>query len=108
MRTKPLIVITHMIPEAGIELLKKKKYNVKVSRKQSALSRIELKKFVRGADAVLALLTDAIDAEILDAAGENLKIVANYAVGYDNIKLEDAKTRNVIVTNTPDVLSCAV
>src|SRR5690606_38313937 len=55
-------------------------------------------------DAVLCLLTDQIDGEVLDAAPK-AKIFANYAVGFDNIDLEAAKTRNVVVTNTPDVLT---
>lgn len=54
-----------------------------------------------GADAILSLLTDKIDAVFLDKVGPQLKIVANYAVGYDNVDLEAAKARNVYVTNTP-------
>ncbi|PIZ71976.1 MAG: D-glycerate dehydrogenase, partial [Candidatus Portnoybacteria bacterium CG_4_10_14_0_2_um_filter_44_20] len=63
---------------------------------------------IKGADAVLALLTDKINAEFFDAAGPQLKIVANYAVGYDNIDLPEAKKRGIIVTNTPDVLTESV
>ena len=54
-----------------------------------------------GTDAVLSLLTDKIDAAFLDKVGPQLKIVANYAVGYDNIDVEAARARNVFVTNTP-------
>lgn len=54
-----------------------------------------------GADAVMSLLTDKIDGEFMDKVGPQLKIVANYAVGYDNIDLEAAKARNVYITNTP-------
>lgn len=54
-----------------------------------------------GADAVLSLLTDKIDGAFMDKVGPQLKIVANYAVGFDNIDLEAAKTRNIFVTNTP-------
>ncbi|MEK7120001.1 MAG: D-glycerate dehydrogenase, partial [Patescibacteria group bacterium] len=53
----------------------------------------------------LSLLTDKIDGEVMDASGGQLKIIANYAVGYDNLNLEDAKKRNIILTNTPEVLS---
>jgi glyoxylate reductase len=99
------VVVTRQIPETGIEILKKAGFEVSVSSKDGVLTRDELKEFVKGADAILSLLTDKIDAEILEAAGPQLKIVANYAVGYDNIKVDDCKSKNVIVTNTPGVLT---
>lgn len=71
-------------------------------------SRAELLESVRGAEAIISLVTDRIDAEVLDAAGDQLKVVANVAVGYDNIDLEAAAARGVIVTNTPGVLDEAV
>ena len=60
-----------------------------------------------GADAIVADPTVAIDAELLDAAGPQLKVVANFAVGHDNIDLQACRTRGVAVTNTPDVLTNA-
>ena len=60
---------------------------------------------VQGAEGVFALLTDKVDAELLEAAGPQLKIVANMAVGYDNVKVPDCTDRGVCVTNTPDVLT---
>jgi glyoxylate reductase len=99
------VVVTRQIPETGIELLKKTGFEVVVSSKDGVLTRDELKEFVKGADAILSLLTDKIDAEILEAAGPQLKVVANYAVGYDNIKVDDCKAKNVLVTNTPGVLT---
>lgn len=99
------VVVTRKIPEAGIQLLKKAGFDVKVSPYDRVLTREELKKFVKGADAILSLLTDKIDGEILDAAGPQLKIVANYAVGYDNFKLDDFKARKIYATNTPGVLT---
>lgn len=108
MPQKPIVVITRRIPEPGIKLLRDKGYRIHMYLGDGAPSRRELKKMVVGADAILSLLTEKIDAEILDAASSQLKIVANYAVGYDNVNIADAKARNVIVTNTPDVLSCAV
>ena len=64
-------------------------------------------KGVRGADALLTLLTDKIDAEVFEAAGPQLKIVANMAVGYDNVDVRDATRRGIMVTNTPGVLTDA-
>jgi lactate dehydrogenase-like 2-hydroxyacid dehydrogenase len=67
-------------------------------------SRDRLLSDVRGASALITLLTERVDAELLDAAGPNLRIVANCAVGYDNVSLDAAAARGVIVTNTPGVL----
>ena len=63
---------------------------------------------VAGLDALVSVVTDRIDAAVLDAAGTALRIVANIAVGYDNIDVPAARSRGVIVTNTPDVLTDAV
>lgn len=60
-----------------------------------------------GADGVVAMLTRRVDDEYLEAAGEQLRIVANYGVGVDNIDLEATRRRGVVVTNTPDVLTRA-
>lgn len=63
---------------------------------------------VRGAHALMTMVTDRVDGALLDAAGPQLRVVANVAVGYDNIDLATAKQRGVVVTNTPDVLTGAV
>lgn len=104
------IFITRKIPDVGIALLKKQKnFRVRVNSYDRVLTKEELKKNVKGVHAILSLLTDRIDGDILDAAGKQLKIVANYAVGFDNIDLDAAKQRGVMVTNTPgDLVSEAV
>ncbi len=86
-------------------MLADKGYDVVVAKQDGAIDRGELLRSVAGVDAVLALLTDKVDGELLDAAGKQLKIVANYAVGYDNIDLAAAKERGVMISNTPEVLS---
>lgn len=83
------------------ELLKKAGHAVTFGSSPSGVSRKELLKGIAGQDAVLTLLTDKVDAEFFKAAGPQLKIVANYAVGFDNVDLAAAKAANVIVTNTP-------
>jgi glyoxylate reductase len=60
---------------------------------------------VQGVDGLLCLLTDPIDAAVMDAAGPQLKVIANYAVGYDNIDVPAATARGIMVTNTPGVLT---
>lgn len=72
-----------------------------------AIPRETLLERVRGKDGLICLLTDTIDRAVLDAAGPRLKIVANIAVGYDNIDVEACRSRGVAVTNTPDVLTNA-
>lgn len=65
----------------------------------------DLKSFVRGADAVVTWFCDRIDEGVMEAAGPGLKILANFAVGYDNIDLAAARRRGVVVTNTPDAVT---
>jgi len=95
------IFITRPIPDQGIKMLKEKKYSVSIYPKDEIIPREEFLKGVRGVDALLPILTDKIDAEVLQAAGPQLKIVANYAVGFDNIDLEACKKRKVMVANAP-------
>ncbi|MEY4637067.1 MAG: hypothetical protein RJA55_2865 [Acidobacteriota bacterium] len=73
----------------------------------TAISRDELRQRIAGKHALVCLLTDTIDAGVLDAAGPQLKIVANVAVGYNNIDVPACRARGVAVTNTPDVLTNA-
>lgn len=101
------IFITREIPEIGINLLKEKGWEVKVGPEE-IISRPELLDGVQGADAILSVLTEKIDKEVMKAAGEQLKIIANYAVGYDNIEIEEARKRGILVTNTPGILTEAV
>lgn len=101
------IFVTRQIPENGLKLLKEK-HDVEVYEKDQIIPRDELLKKIKGKDAVLTLLTEKVDAEFFDAAGDQLKIVANYAVGYDNIDIAEAAKRNIFVSNTPGVLTEAV
>ncbi len=101
------VFVARPISEIGVNMLKEK-FDVVVNLENKVLSKEELKKEVAGVDAILPLLTDKVDGEVLDAAGGQLKVVANYAVGYDNIDVAAAKERDVLVTNTPGVLTEAV
>jgi glyoxylate reductase len=101
---KKKIFITRQIPEIAEKLLSNKNYNVQVYSKNSQISKEELLRNVKDADAVISLLNDNFDREVIDSM-EKCKIIANYAVGYNNIDIEYAKTKNIIVTNTPDVLT---
>jgi len=62
---------------------------------------------MKSADAVISMLSDKIGSKEIEQYGRNLKIIANYAVGYNNIDIETCKQKKIIVTNTPDVLTDA-
>jgi len=104
------IFVTRKIPDRGIAALAAKGWAVVVNPHDKVLSKSELIGALREGqyDAVLCLLTDKIDADVLDAAGKQCKIFANYAVGFDNINLKAAAERGITVTNTPGVLSDSV
>ncbi|OHB24113.1 MAG: D-glycerate dehydrogenase [Parcubacteria group bacterium RIFCSPLOWO2_12_FULL_40_10] len=104
------IFITRPIPESGIKLLRDKGYEVLINEaaKDRAADKQEILAGIKGTDALLSVLTEKIDAEIMDTGLPTLKIIANYAVGFDNIDLDAAKQRNLMVTNTPDVLTNTV
>ena len=98
------VVITGKIPAVAVERLRAE-HDVLSWDEPVAISREELLKRVAGADAIVSLLTEKVDAELLDAAGPQLQVVSNVAVGYNNIDVPACKGRNVLVTNTPGVLT---
>ena len=102
------VFITTKIPEIGIALLRQEGYMVEIGSEGSILSYKDIMKKAKGFDALLCQLEDHVDAQLLDAIGPQLKIVSNYAVGYDNIDVQEAKNRNIAVTNTPGVLTESV
>lgn len=97
------VFITSQIPSAGLDLLRSK-FNVKVHLKKSPITQKELLSSVKDCDALISLLSDKISSEVIDAMPK-CKIIANYAVGYNNIDVDYAKNKNIVVTNTPDVLT---
>ncbi len=96
------VLVTREIPDAGLRLLRD--FDVAVLA-EGPPEREELREAARGAAGILSTVTERVDAELMDAAGEDLKVVANMAVGYDNIDLDAAGERDVVVTNTPEVLN---
>lgn len=101
---KPQVFVTRRLPEGAMQVLEQK-FNVDCNPNDRVLSRQELLAGVKGKDGILPLLTDRIDDEVLDAAGPQLKIVANYAVGFNNIDLAACTLRKIPATNTPGVLT---
>jgi len=100
------VYATRLIPDAGLQMLRDRCQMVEVNPHDRVLTREELLRAVVGRDGVLCLLTDRIDAEVLDAA-RGCKVFANCAVGYDNIDVPAATARSVAITNTPGVLTDA-
>ena len=98
------VVVTGKIPAGGLARLKAE-HDVLAWESDEAISRTELLQMVSGADAIVSLLTEKIDAELLTASGPQLKSVSNVAVGYNNIDVPACEERGVLVTNTPGVLT---
>ena len=99
-----------MVPDAGIKILKDNGYEVAVNPEDRVLTKEELIAALKDQnyDALFCLLTDKIDGEVMDAFGPQLKIIANMAVGFDNINAADAKKHGIMITNTPGVLTNTV
>ena len=95
------VLVTREIPEAGLRPLEA--FDVTVLS-EAPPDRGALLEATRGATGVLSNVTEKMDAEFMDAAGPDLKVIANMAVGYDNVDVGAAKERGVVVTNTPGVL----
>jgi len=103
---KPRVLVTRRLPDAALERLRAAA-DLDLNTEDRVLTREELLARVRGVHALVCLLTDTIDGAVMDAAGPGLKVIANYAVGYNNIDVPAATTLKIPVTNTPDVLTDA-
>ncbi len=103
--SRPRIVVTRRIPQPALDLLAEAG-EVWLSPHDRPLTREELFDAVKGAEAIVCLLHDKIDDQVLDAAGPQLKVIANVAVGYDNVDTKAIAARESIwFTNTPGVLT---
>lgn len=100
------VFITRKIPDVGIKLLQRS-CSVKIHPHHHPISRMELQEGVMWCDALLSLLTDKIDKSIINI-NPKLKVISNYAVGFDNIDVSYATQKGIPVTNTPGVLTDAV
>jgi len=104
----PSVYITCKIPKIASDLLTRKGFKVEINNSGQNLTKTQLKDVLSKYDAALALMTDKIDEEVLNAASPKLKIIANFAVGFDNIDVLSAKRKGVVVTNTPGVAGEAI
>lgn len=99
------VFVAHPIPKSGLQMLVG--LQVDLNDQSGPLAKTDLISRAKDADAIISFLSDKIDEEVLTSC-PNLKIISNYAVGFDNIDLGAAAKHSVIVTNTPDVLTEAV
>lgn len=100
------VYITRRLPSIAEKNLKANKLNAVSFKYDRPITKKELIKNAKDADAVITLLSDPIDKEIIDNLPK-CKVIANYAVGYNNIDVKYAHSKNIIVTNTPDILTDA-
>ena len=98
------VVCTHKIPELGLTLLQEKRRVTTLDESQPIDS--QLQKIMPSTDYLVSLLSVEITEKLMEL-GSSLKGIANYAVGYNNIDIQSARTRGILVTNTPDVLTNA-
>ena len=103
---EPIFAVTNRLPAPALEALREAG-RLRLDARTEPIPRADLLDLVAGADAILSLLHDRVDEELLDAAGPQLRCVANVAVGFDNVDVEAAARRGVVVTNTPGVLDDA-
>ncbi len=106
MSDRSKVFVTREIPAAGLDRVVAA-CDADVWREPLPPSREELLKRIAGCAGVLSLLTEKVDAEFMDAAGPQLKVISNFAVGYNNIDIAEATRRGIRVGNTPDVLTDA-
>lgn len=95
------IFVTRKTPGKALEKLTTSEHEVVISKFDRPLKEEELVENVKDADAILTLLTDRVDEALMDTAGPQLKIISNYAVGFDNVDMKAATDRGIVVTNTP-------
>jgi glyoxylate reductase len=100
---KPKIYVTRRLPEPALDRIREV-FAMEINPDDRVLTKAEIIENTRGQDALLCLLTDTIDADIMDAE-KNLRVLSNYAVGYNNIDVDAATARKLPVTNTPGVLT---
>jgi glyoxylate reductase len=103
-KKKPVVVVTRKLPDV-VETRMRELFETRLNESDRPFSQAELVEAVRTADVLVPTVTDRIDSSVLSQAGENLKLIANFGNGVDNIDVVTANNRGINVTNTPGVLT---
>ena len=103
-RKKPLVIVTRKLPER-VETRMRELFDTRLNLDDKAMTQAELSEAVKTADVLVPTVTDRIDSAVLSHAGPNLKLIANFGNGVDNIDVATALSRGITVTNTPGVLT---
>lgn len=101
---KPLVIVTRKLPDP-VETRMRELFDARLNLDDQPMTADELKTAFSEADVIVPTVTDRIDSDIIRAAGERLKLIAQFGAGYDNIDVDAARERNITVTNTPGVLT---
>ena len=103
-RRKPRVIVTRELSDAVMDRMAQL-FDTQLNREDIAMSRDDLIAAVKDADVLVPTVTDAIDEDLIEAAGDRLKLIANFGNGVDHIDLKAARARGILVTNTPGVLT---
>jgi glyoxylate reductase len=103
-KKKPLVVVTRRLPE-GVETRMRELFDARLNLQDAPLSEAEIVEAMKEADVLVPTITDEINAHMIAQAGEQLKLIANFGTGVDNIDVTSALRRGITVTNTPGVLT---
>src|SRR5579885_1823803 len=101
---KPLVIVTRKLPDK-VELRMRELFDARLNPDDKPMTQSQLAEAVKAADVLVPTVTDEIDAAVLGKAGEQLKLIANFGNGVDNIDVATAVQRGITVTNTPGVLT---
>ena len=101
---KPVVIVTRKLPEV-VETRMRELFDARLNVDDKPMTQAELVAAAKEADVLVPTVTDRIDRAVISQAGPNLKLIANFGTGVDNIDLDTARNRGVIVTNTPGVLT---
>jgi lactate dehydrogenase-like 2-hydroxyacid dehydrogenase len=106
MNTKPTVFVTRKLPDA-VEARLRRDYDARLNPDDRLYSRDDIIERARGAQAILPCHTEHFTAEVIERLPADVRIIANFSVGYDHVDVNAARARGIVVTNTPDVLSDA-
>ena len=102
--SKPLVIVTRKLPQM-VEVRMRELFDARLNAEDRPLTKAELIQAAETADVLVPTVTDKIDREVLSRASSNLKLIANFGTGVDNIDIETARNRGITITNTPGVLT---